>query len=100
MFPQALTIFVKKIQKRASSLIKEHLNKIHPSVKQILLLSEEHTRNFYYWDNVFVIKSLIEKAGRKVVVCVPGKHIETSQKIVTAAGREVFVQLLSEVEGI
>ena len=99
VFPAGFNNICEEDQKRASSLIQKYLSKTHPSVKQILLLSEEHTRNFYYWDNVFVIKSLIEQTGCKVVVCVPGKQIQSSQKIVTASGKEIFVQLLSEVKG-
>lgn len=99
VFPAGFNNICEEDQKRASFLIKTYLNETYPHVQQILLLSEEHTRNFYYWDNVFVIKSLIEQAGYKVLVCVPGRHIKSSQKIITASGREIFVQLLNEVKG-
>ncbi len=99
VFPAGFNNICEEDQERASSLIKGYLTEIHPSAEQILLLSEEHTRNFYYWDNVFVIKSLIEKAGYTVTVCVPGRNINASQKIETASGREIFVQLLNEVDG-
>lgn len=99
VFPAGFNNICEEDQKRASSLIQSCLSKTYPSVKKILLLSEEHTRNFYYWDNIFIIKSLIENAGYSVAVCVPGKQITSSQKIKTASGREVFIQLLNKVKG-
>ena len=99
VFPAGFNNICEEDQKRASSLIQSYLRKTYPSVKKILLLSEEHTRNFYYWDNVFIIKSLIENAGYSVAVCVPGKQITSPQKITTASGREVFIQLLNEAKG-
>ena len=99
VFPAGFNNICEEDQIRTSSLIKDYLKKNQASAKQILLLSEEHTRNLYYWDNVFVIKSLIEQAGYKVTVCVPGKHIQSPQKIITASGREIFVHLLNKLKG-
>jgi len=99
IFPAGFNNICEEDQKRASSLIQDYLSATYPSVKKILLLSEEHTRNLYYWDNVFIIKTLIENGGYSVAVCVPGKQITSSQKIKTASGREIFIQLLSETKG-
>ena len=98
-FPAGFNNVCEEDQNRASFLIKNYLDKFYPSVKQILLLAEEHTRNFYYWDNIFVIRSLIEQTGHKVIVCVPGKQMTSPQKITTASGREISIQLLNETEG-
>ena len=99
IFPAGFNNICEEDQKRASSLIEKYLDTFYPSAKNILLLTEEHTKNLYYWDNVFVIKSLIEGGGRSVQVCVPGLGIKKAQKIVTASGRELFVHLLAEVKG-
>lgn len=99
IFPAGFNNICEEDQRRAGFLIKNYLETEYPSVKKILLLAEEHTRNLYYWDNVYVIKSLMEKADRTVVICVPGKRIKTAQKILTASGKELFVELLNEVKG-
>ena len=99
LFPAGFNNICEEDQKRASSLIKNHLRAFYPFVKKIILLAEEHSRNFHYWDNILVIQSLIEQAGYSVVVCVPGKHITSAQKITTARGRTVSVQLLNSVKG-
>ena len=99
VFPAGFNNICEEDQKRTSGLIKDYLNQHHSSAKKILLLAEEHTRNLYYWDNIFVIQSLIEKTGCQVTVCVPGKQITTSQKMTTASGRTVNLKLLNEEEG-
>lgn len=99
VFPAGFNNICEEDQKRACSLIKNYLNKNHPSVKKVLLLTEEHTRNLYYWDNVFVIKSLIEQAGCEVSICVPGKNISSPTKITTASGKEVRIHLLNKTKG-
>ncbi len=58
--------------------------------KNILLVTEEHTSNPYYWDNVYTIQSLIEAAGRSVRVAIP-RQLEEPLKIQSASGRELLV---------
>ena len=99
VFPAGFNNICEEDQKRTSELIKTYLNKYNFNIKKILLLAEEHTRNLYYWDNVYIIQSLIQKAGYSVTVCVPGKQISSSQKMITASGRSIDLKLLKEVKG-
>ena len=39
--------------------------------KRLLVLTEEHTNNPYYWDNVAVLRDLIKEAGLDVRLAVP-----------------------------
>lgn len=59
-------------------------------VKKILLVTEEHTSNPYYWDNVYTIKSLLEGAGRHVEVAIPREMAEPLQ-VQSAKGHELTV---------
>ena len=99
VFPAGFNNICEEDQKRASLLIQAYLRQHYPATKRILLLAEEHTRNLYYWDNIFVIQTLIKQAGYTVLVCVPGTLIKSPQKVMTASGKQVFVQLLNEVKG-
>ena len=99
VFPAGFNNICEEDQRRTSGLIKEYLKQYQPSVKKILLLAEEHTRNLYYWDNIFVIQSLIEEAGYQVSVCAPGKQIRAPQKITTAGGRAIELKLLNKEQG-
>jgi glutamate--cysteine ligase len=46
------------------------------SIKNIGLLVEEHTSNFFYWDNVYWIKTLLTEAGYNVRVLLPNEHTD------------------------
>jgi glutamate--cysteine ligase len=61
-----------------------------PSVKNILLVTEEHTGNPYYWDNVYTIKSLIEQAGKNIRIAIP-RELPEELKVQSASGREIVV---------
>ncbi|MBC6415114.1 MAG: glutamate--cysteine ligase [Bdellovibrionales bacterium] len=99
LFPAGFNNICEEDQRQASLFIKEFFKKYNLSVKTVLLLTEEHTKNLYYWDNVYVIRSLIEKAGFQVIVCVPGKTILSPQRILTATGQEIEVEILKNVKG-
>jgi len=99
LFPAGFNNICQEDQKLAEDSIKKYLQKHYPAIQTILLLAEEHTKNLHYWDNIFIIRSLIEASGYKVVVCVPGKTISSNMKIKTAVGREIEIQLLKETKG-
>lgn len=61
-----------------------------PTVKNILLVTEEHTSNPYYWDNVYTIKSLMESAGKTVRIAIP-RELNEPLKVQSASGRELEV---------
>ena len=99
LFPAGFNNICEEDKKRTSGLIKRYLNKYYPSAKKILLLTEEHSRNLYYWDNIFVIQSLIKATGCQVTACAPGRQIRSPQMITTASGRTVELKLLNEEDG-
>lgn len=59
-------------------------------VKNILLVTEEHTNNAYYWENVHTIKGLIEAGGRTVMVAIP-RDLPEPLNLTSAAGHPVQV---------
>lgn len=60
------------------------------NVKKILLVTEEHTNNAFYWENVYTIKSLIEASGITVKVAIP-RDLPEPLNITSSAGHEVQV---------
>ncbi|MGZ3744190.1 MAG: glutamate--cysteine ligase [Pseudobdellovibrionaceae bacterium] len=60
------------------------------SVKNILLVTEEHTNNAFYWENVYTIKSLIEQAGKTVRIAIP-RELAEPLKVQSSGGRELTV---------
>ena len=70
VFPAGFNNLSEEDQDQTARLMDLYLKQYHPSAKNILLLTEEHTNNPYYWDNVLILKALIEKDGYKVTLCV------------------------------
>lgn len=71
----------------------DHYIKIHfGNIQKILLITEEHTQNKFYWDNIFSIKKLIQKTGRHVQIAFPG---ETPSFTSIESAHHGFIPLIS-----
>jgi glutamate--cysteine ligase len=60
------------------------------AVEKILLITEEHTNNPYYWENVYTIRSLIESSGKIVKIAIP-REMEKPITVTSSSGREMEV---------
>jgi glutamate--cysteine ligase len=58
--------------------------------RKILLLTEEHTQNPYYWDNVLALQTMLKGAGREVKVAIP-KPLDAPLTVTSASGTPVQV---------
>jgi len=67
-------------------LIKHYAN----SLKKILLVTEEHTKNSFYWENVWTIKNIIESTGREVRVAFP-RGLSEPLTVMSVTGKEIQV---------
>ncbi len=72
-------------------LMRKYLDLNYKDLKRILLVTEEHTQNPYYWDNVVTIKDLIESAGKQVRVGF-AKKLEAPLILKSANGHLVTVE--------
>lgn len=71
----------------AKTFLDEHYSK---DTRKLVLLTEEHTQNPYYWDNVWVLKNILEGAGRQVRLAIP-KLIEKPIELTSASGHKMTV---------
>lgn len=99
VFPAGFNNICEVDRERAAHLIETYLRLHYPHLKVILLLAEEHTSNLYYWDNIYIIKNLIEQAGYGVKVCVPGIKIPDKKIVESASGYQFSVSPLREETG-
>ncbi|RAP29897.1 glutamate--cysteine ligase [Candidatus Marinamargulisbacteria bacterium SCGC AG-343-D04] len=75
------------------------LNRV-PSCKHILVLAENHTRNVWYWENMFVLKDFLETSGFDVKVAIMKEGLGfsgDSMRIETALSNSVDVYSLESV---
>lgn len=70
----------------------DHYLKSHygSNAQRLVLLTEEHTNNPYYWENVISIRSLLEQSGRKVILAIP-KPLSQPLTVQSATGVELQV---------
>ena len=99
VFPAGFNNLSEGDQDQTAHLMGLYLKQHHLSGKTILLLTEEHTNNLYYWDNILVLKSLIEKGGHQVTLCVARELVSGEKTVSTASGQQVSLRLLKNVQG-
>lgn len=68
------------------SFLKQH----YSGAKCIALITEEHTNNAFYWQNVWTLSEIIRNAGKEVRVALP-KAFEGPIEVQTSGGQKVEV---------
>ena len=68
------------------------------AVKRVVLLTEEHTNNPYYWDNVAALKMILENAGREVRLAIP-REMDEPLELTSASGTALTVHTAKRVDG-
>ena len=96
LFPAGFNNICEFDRENIPSIMKEYIQKNYGEVQKIALLTEEHTQNLYYWDNVSTLQAMIEGSGAEVCICVPGKQITKPLTLITAGGKNVSIELLSD----
>ena len=100
LFPAGFNNICDTDREKSARLMGDWLkSRLNGTGKTVLLLAEEHTNNLYYWDNIYIIKSLIEEGGFKVKICVPGAVLKEERRLETASGRRIAVSPLKGEKG-
>ena len=81
VFPAGFNNLSVEFRKNAGKLFREYLLSRYPSARKILLVPELNTKNAYYWENVWVIKSILEVEDYEVRVGIANEEFRR------AAGR-------------
>ncbi len=91
IFPAGFNNICPTDKETSVGLMSQYLNKHYGSAMQkILLVTEEHTNNPYYWENVLTIQGLLQSSGRKVLVGIP-RRLQEPLKVQSASGQEISV---------
>ena len=89
IFPAGFNNICQQDKDAATEIVQHYFDKNYPNIKKLGLITEEHTKNAYYWENVYSIKELLENAGKQVTVALP----RTMDKInvTSSSGKELEV---------
>lgn len=93
LFPAGFNLLTESQQQNATKQAKLYFEKHFPSAKKLLLITESHTRNKYYLQNVYSIKAIMEKAGMEVRLS--RFDITTDEEHKTADGQKITYDPLS-----
>lgn len=78
IYPAGFNNILESDRKRASEAFDHYFRRHFEKSDRILLITEEHTLNKYYWDNIAVLKSCLEDSGRQVLVAFPQADFVTT----------------------
>ncbi len=99
IFPAGFNNLCEVFRDRAANLFREHFIRNYPEAKTILIIPELHTRNPYYWENIYVLSSILESVGFLVQVgLVSDELYEDEVRFKTVSGREVGAYRLKRDE--
>ena len=90
VFPAGFNNICQQDKEASVEVAKNYLDQHYPNNSKLIgLVTEEHTKNAYYWENVLAIKELLESAGREVKVALP--RAMDPLTITASSGRELQV---------
>jgi glutamate--cysteine ligase len=91
IFPAGFNNICSVDKENIPQIVKSYLDSHYgSSFKKILLLTEEHTGNTFYWENVITLEKMISRSGREVRVGVPKQFTEPVE-VQSASGQKVQV---------
>jgi glutamate--cysteine ligase len=94
LFPAGFNNLCSLALKETSPFLNKVILERVPDCKQIVLVMEEHTRNKFYLENVFVIEKILIDAGFKVDIaslCETEVFDEPVKELETSAGNKITV---------
>lgn len=94
LFPAGFNNLNPNFLSLAITAAKKIIQQISPQAQKILIIPESHTRNLFYWENVAILKNILQQAGFQIQFGFLGEEITSPQAIKLASGEEVIVEPL------
>ena len=76
IFPAGFNNISEDFRVNAGNLFKNTLSRKFPGAEKILIVPELHTKNAYYWENIWVIKSILENEDYQVRIGIVSDSFE------------------------
>ena len=101
VFPAGFNNLSRGFRERAGELFGKSLSSRYPSARKILLVPELNTKNAWYWENVRVIRSILEYAGYEARVGIANEEFRGEKISFDAAGGErIEARRVFQEEGV
>ncbi len=79
VFPAGFNNLSQEFREAAAKLFQGYFDRNYPSINDILIIPELLTRNSFYWENIYVLKSILKSVGYRVDVGVVSKELEADK---------------------
>ncbi len=90
VFPAGFNNLSDYYRGRTASLFNQYLRRKYPKYSNILLIPELNTRNLYYWENVYVLKSILESVGFRVEIGIVSDELQLEKaNFKSISGKEI-----------
>ena len=101
IFPAGFNNLCRVFRERVGRLFREEFIRSHPETRRIVVVPELHTRNPYYWENIQVIKTILESEGFLVEIgLVSDELYQDGIGFKAISGKEVKAYKLKRKDGI
>lgn len=99
IFPAGFNNICQVDKDNAPEAMETFLKKKYPDTKKILILTEEHLKNLYYWENVIAICQFLDEAGYEVRAGMISENFSEKTTITSFSGKEIEVHPIFSKEG-
>jgi glutamate--cysteine ligase len=95
IFPAGFNNICAVDQESAVEKVKNYFKNYYPNIKgTVALITEAHTKNAYYWQNVYTICNLLKAIELPVVVAIPSESQQSSITVETISGHQLEVNFI------
>ena len=93
IFPAGFNNLTENFWTNTGNLFKNSLSTKYPKARKILIVPEFHTKNRFYWENILVIKSILENVGYEVEVGIVDKEFTVEEsEFITVSGAVIVAK--------
>lgn len=87
-------------KEHSPELVQKYFSQHYPGARKILLITEDHLKNMYYWENVNAICELLTTANFEVRVGMPGLTEQEQMEFETYLGNKVLAHRVKNQDGM
>jgi glutamate--cysteine ligase len=99
IYPAGFNNICQMDKEGAPEVMSHFFKKQYPKVSKILLLTEDHLKNTFYWENIITIKDLLLEAGFQLDVGMLSEQLDKQVELESFSGKKIKVNKIYSDSG-